>query len=161
MTPLKRKNIPGFPGYKIDTVGRIWGRKKSHMKCSISGSGYPHITLRHNGKPACRFVHRLMAAAFIGPCPRGKQCAHLDNDKTNFNLNNLVYKTPKENNADKIRHGTHQNGSKIRTSKLTRQSVVYIRKSDLSTKELAKKFGVHTTTINYVQSRRNYWTHVK
>lgn len=42
-------------------------------------------------------VHRLVCAAFIGPCPDGYQVSHLDENPANNKVDNLAYVTCKEN----------------------------------------------------------------
>jgi hypothetical protein len=51
-------------------------------------------------------VHHLVLEAFVGPRPAGHEAAHGDGDKTNNALANLRWATPKENAADRYRHGT-------------------------------------------------------
>jgi hypothetical protein len=55
-------------------------------------------------------VHVLVAAAFLGPCPDGQEVRHLDGDKLNNCLDNLIYGTRSENNLDTVRHGHHKKG---------------------------------------------------
>ena len=45
-------------------------------------------------------VHVLVAQAFLGSRPEGMHVCHIDGDKTNNNLSNLKYGTPKENWQD-------------------------------------------------------------
>ena len=51
--------------------------------------------------------HRLVMFAFVGPCPPGQEVRHLDGDKLNPSLDNLVYGTRSENMRDMVRHGAH------------------------------------------------------
>lgn len=53
-------------------------------------------------------VHRLVAAAFLGPCPLGMQVRHGDNTKHNNHIANLCYGTPRDNTQDAMRDGVHQ-----------------------------------------------------
>jgi hypothetical protein len=78
------------------------------LKPTPTSSGYQSIKLRGRG----RYVHRLMLEAFVGPCPTGHQAAHCDGDRHNNVLTNLRWATRKENEADKLRHGTHQYGAR-------------------------------------------------
>lgn len=54
-----------------------------------------------------RYVHRLVLEAFVGPCPPGMECRHLNGDSGDNHLRNLQWGTPSENQFDKVRHGTH------------------------------------------------------
>lgn len=57
-------------------------------------------------------------------------------------LSNLRYDTPKGNNADKLRHGTHIFGEAQGSARLTREEVRRIRDSKLTGVALAKEYGV-------------------
>lgn len=82
------------------------------LKPDIDRDGYVTVTLcRHNCTPIKKKVHRLMLEAFVGPCPPGMQCRHLNGDRADNCLENLIWGTPKENQADRITHGTHARGS--------------------------------------------------
>lgn len=71
-------------------------------------TGYHRVTLRINGERKEKFVHRLVLETF---CPienmKNYDCAHLDDNKDNNNLNNLRWMTRFENNHwnDKIERG--------------------------------------------------------
>jgi hypothetical protein len=68
--------------------------------------GYQQVHLFKDGKSATVTVHSLVAEAFIGPRPKGKQVAHNDGDPTNNRASNLRYVGQAENEADKKKHGT-------------------------------------------------------
>jgi len=97
--------IPGFEGrYEVSDLGRVWTHVSNRlMKPSLDSSGRPAVCIAHR---ALR-VHRLVAAAFLGPCPEGQEVRHLNGDRTDNRLSNLAYGTHQENVADAFRHGTH------------------------------------------------------
>ena len=99
-------------------------------------------------------MHRLVLAAFIGPCPEGMEACHFpDSDPNNNNLGNLRWDTRKENIHDSIKHGTFMNG-KINGSKLTdQQAMEIIERSKLGSlvKELAAEFMVSRKTIRRIK----------
>lgn len=113
------------PDYDVSNLGRVRSRAHNRrlgaykiLRCS-----------RHQGYPTVGFwpdktrflVHRLVAAAFIGPCPEGYQVMHKDDDPSNPNASNLVYGTPLQNVQD-----MHAKGRWTR-QKLTREQVRDIR----------------------------------
>lgn len=69
--------------------------------------GHRHVKLYRDGKGTAYGVHRLVMAAFDGPCPDGMQVCHNNGDASDNRLSNLRYGTPTENSRDMIRHGTH------------------------------------------------------
>ena len=53
-------------------------------------------------------VHRIEAAAFIGPKPPRQGVRHLDGNQLNNFASNLCYGTQKQNIHDAMEHGTHE-----------------------------------------------------
>jgi hypothetical protein len=83
---------------KVDFVdGRYATYKGQLMKQSKHYHGYWIVNLFKNKKQSTKFVHRLMAEAFI-PNPNNKQVVnHKDGDKANNKLSNLEWVTQLEN----------------------------------------------------------------
>jgi hypothetical protein len=73
------------------------------LKPGRTARGYLVVALGHRGTI---YVHHLVLLAFVGPRPAGRQAAHGDGHRTNNLLSNLRWATPKENTADRYRHGT-------------------------------------------------------
>jgi hypothetical protein len=99
------------------------------------------------------FVHRLVAAAFIGACPEGHVVAHGDGDRANPRVENLRYATAVENEADKIRHGTQTRGELHPNAVVTEAEVAAIREEyAMGTTQtvLAKRYGTHQTNISLI-----------
>ena len=77
---------------------------------SKTGRGY--LSVKINGK--AYYVHRLVLEAFVGPCPEGFECDHLDRNRRNNTLTNLRYCSRTDNNRNRrdndrvdARGGTH------------------------------------------------------
>lgn len=81
------------------------------LKLNLSGP-YPRVGLNVDGTQRVVAVHRLVAAAFLGPRPAGMQVCHTNGDPTDNRLTNLRYDTSSANNYDQVRHGTHSNARK-------------------------------------------------
>ena len=125
-------------------------------------SRYPTVMLCIRGIRTPQTVHSLVAAAFIGPRPPGKEVAHRDGDPTNARLENLRYATPKENDADKIMHGTRPRGMRNGRAKFTDEQIREIRRARLSGEKyatIAERYNVAEATPRKIASRKR-WNHV-
>ena len=107
--------VVGYKGlYEVSNEGRVrtfhgHSREKGYvMQAALAGGGggrseggqYLAVSLHHrNGRQRCCLIHRLVARAFIGPCPKGHHVDHLNANKTDNRAENLEYVTPKENYA--------------------------------------------------------------
>lgn len=178
------KDIPGFPGYRVGDDGSVWTCKKfvglgigggrglkielspeyRPMRIATAHNGYQYVHLRVDGKKKSLSVHGLVALAFIGCCPAGKEVAHENGCKTDNRSTNLSYKTRSENHADKHRHGTDLCGEKSQNAKLTVEQVRQIRADYVPRKvgcgQLAKRYGVSLITI-YRIIKGTRWGNVK
>ncbi|AGM13178.1 HNH endonuclease [Mycobacterium phage JPickles] len=94
-------------GYAVSDLGRVRGPRKVLSPSLISG--YPAVTV--NGRK--RYVHVLVAEAFLEPHEIGTEVRHRDGDKTNCAATNLAWGTHSENELDKLVHGT--NPQRLRT----------------------------------------------
>lgn len=157
--------IPGYEPYEASPDGFIRGLKGCRTLTPVlTQYGYHQVSLCVRGKKYSRLVHRLVAYAFIGPQPSPEHdVLHWDGNKTNNKLSNLRWGTPKDNNADQVRHGTRIVGSRVGVSKLTEKQVQAIRDmwnyGKLGQNEIAEKMGVHRRTVNSIV-RGVTWKHV-
>lgn len=118
--------VVGFEGYYevsdqggVRSLDRVVDRGGSPMRrrgqpLSTSGvhpSGHLYVNLRMNGGGGTHQVHRLVMAAFAGPCPDGMEVRHLNGDPTDNRLENLAYGTRSENIRDQVTHGVHNMAS--------------------------------------------------
>lgn len=131
-----------------------------------------HLVVRasriDNGVSELAALHRLVLLAFVGPCPQGMECRHLDDDPTNNNLENLCWGTRKEQAQDRKRNNNSHykvapKGIQQWLAKLTDDKVSEIRQKyeagGVSIKDLATQFGVSVPTIFEIIHRK-IWKHV-
>lgn len=113
--------VDGFERYEVSDQGRVrswipWRNTPLPRLIYIGSKGrkeHRMVILRDGGgKRTQRLVHRLVLAAFVGPCPEGMEVRHVDGNPRNNHVGNLAYGTHSENERDKVRHGTHNNASK-------------------------------------------------
>lgn len=90
--------IKNFPGYSISDKGRVKGVRKNILKPVDGGQGYLKVTLSKNGKHTDKRINRLVAEAFL-PNPNSLPLVmHIDNNRSNNNVENLSWGTYSENN---------------------------------------------------------------
>lgn len=163
--------IPGFPDYYVGDDGRLWsdarGRRRE-LKQANHSAGYRVVGLRrigerkHGGKVTVLFVHRLVLEAFVGPCPEGMECRHLDGDRANNRRTNLAWGSPSENDEDRRQHGTMPRGEVHYCAKLTEEQVIQLRAdvaAGMPRKTAAAKYGTTAGNVRKIV-RRKGWAHV-
>ncbi len=102
------RDIKGYEGYyQISNLGRVKSlprdvgsnrcKKEIIMKTSLDKDGYENLVLRKDGKQKHFRVNRLVAEAFLENPNNYPQVNHKDEDKTNNNVNNLEWCSPKYN----------------------------------------------------------------
>ena len=172
MTEERWKPIVDYEGwYEVSDLGktkRVKSGKSTFvgkiLKNSKDSWGYCGVGLCKNGEMHSFLVHHLVARAFIGIRPIGKEVNHIDGDKTNNRLDNLEYVIPSENMAHAYRMGlmpTKQGESNGR-SKLTKENVHEIRRltGDETPKDIAARFDVSRSAIYNITSGKT-WSHLK
>ena len=125
--------------------------------------GYWICDLWVGGHVRTEYVNRLVAAAFIGPCPEGQEVNHRDGNKSNNSQRNLEYVTPQGNKDHAQTINCVARGERHGRAKLTAEAVREIRGANITVvgtaDALAEQFGVSPVTIGKVH-RRETWRHV-
>lgn len=167
--------IPGAENYDISILGVVrrragtYGRRSGRIiRSRVDRHGYVAVSLSLGEKGKYRYaqVHRLMAEAFLGPPPfPDAQDAHWDGDRQHNALGNIRWATPKDNAADRSRHGRTVGalkGAAHHNARLTDRVVVEMRRlksEGFRLEEIAEEFGVGRTTV-YDAVKGRTWGHV-
>lgn len=174
--PTGFRVIPGFPRYAIDENGTVLSvsacggghRKPRHWKnairiaCIKDKSGYHRVDIYHDGYSKRISVHTLVLLMFVGPCPDGMECRHIDGNRANNHVSNLAWGTRSENQRDRFLHGTSSLGENNGLSKLTASDVLEIRRRAANGEThiaIAKDFSVNRANISHIV-RRLTWKHI-
>lgn len=129
---VRRKPVVGYEGYyevdmygnvysvertvKVNDNGRFYDKPVKSKKLSETkhSAGYRTVTLTRNGEMVNKYVHRIVAEAYI-PNPQNLPCVnHKDEDKTNNFVGNLEWCTVAYNNAYNGKHEKHSEALKGR-----------------------------------------------
>lgn len=113
--------VVGFEAlYEVSDQGEVRRTGKAHKSGKGRGGGarigrlikpQPHrggylaVQLWRHGKLHRPLLHRVVAAAFLGPCPDGKEVNHVDGVKANNRASNLEYVDRSENMLHAYRTG--------------------------------------------------------
>ena len=82
--------------YKISNLGRVKNKKGKILKPIVLNTGYQQISLCQNNIIKLKLIHILVAETFISN-PQNKTIVHhIDHNKKNNNVNNLMWVTNKE-----------------------------------------------------------------
>lgn len=161
--------VPGKEGiYEVSNLGNI--RRCAYLLNLINeGRGYQVVTL---GAKNRRYVHRLVAEAFLGPAPFPMaQVNHKDNNPVNNAVENLEWVTSRENNHHAQSLGllnysdtsNWRRGESHPRARLTEDQVRQIRALYKpvrgSQTALARQFGVSPKLI-YNIVKRTTWKHI-
>jgi hypothetical protein len=157
--------VDGYDGnYLVSRSGDVFSVRRNKTLARVqAGRDYVRVNLYKDGHARHHLVHRLVAAAFLGPIPRGYEVNHKDGDKTNCNAENLEIVTRDENRKHAQRCGLLKRGEENARAKLTEADVREIRRSrdeGTSVRELAKRFDLTTQAIYGICGRKT-WRHVE
>jgi hypothetical protein len=182
MDPLiDGRPVEGFPAYRVTPDGQVWtcwkrantlGRGKGYvlgdtwkpMKFGHNQYGHKQIGLNNgDGKGQIpHLVHRLVLETFVGPCPPGMQCRHMDGDPGNNHVSNLSWGTARQNQLDRRRHGTSMEGVKHPMVRFTEEQILSIiaeLNSGARQIDVAAKYGTKQGHISNIY-RGKAWSHL-
>jgi NUMOD4 motif/HNH endonuclease len=165
--------VVGYEGrYEVSSFGRVRSLigandvLRIHIKLQRMTGGkrgkYLRVNLYKNGTHLTMSVHKLVAEAFIGPCPPGWTVNHKDTIKTHNFSTNLEYLTGIDNTAHSVANRLHAYGERNGRCKLQEEDIPIIRqrvKNGESCYRVAKDYPVSETVIVRIVDRR-LWKHV-
>lgn len=138
----------------------IWpfGRLKNGYACITIRSDTPSgFTTTSASRLMCKFANgdppnnRYQAAH---NCGRGKDGC--------VNPTHIRWATPKENNADKIAHGTTNKGQRHGMAKLTDEQaaeILSLLKNGMVHRRIAERFDICAATVTNIKNGKS-WTHI-
>lgn len=112
--------IAEFDGYEVSNLGRLRSTKFTYpriLSTFRNRDGYMKVRLWRNNQPHYRYVHSLVAGAFISPRPTGMEVRHTNDDKLDNTASNLSYGTRSQNILDAVRNGKWHQSQKTHCPK--------------------------------------------
>jgi hypothetical protein len=176
------KPVVWAPGYEVSDQGRVRSldrevavaannsdikKRSAHTKVRkgkvLSPGLWRYASVTVAGKQA--MVHRLVAEAFLGPCPEGHVVCHGPGGPLDNRLENISYGTHSKNTGDdRRRDGTIPRGERCARSKLTEEQVIEAKRRTAageSRASISRSFGVTPETISCIATGRTWaWLEV-
>ena len=148
-------DVVEFEGlYEVSNHGQVRSVKTGKLKkiTTDKKTNRPFLNIWKKNKQSVIRIHKLVLEAFVGKKPDGMECCHNDGNPFNNHISNLRWDTPKNNHADKVKHGTTNRGERCGTAKLTLEQVRAIRKDDRLQKIIAKEYEVQQSLISRIKN---------
>lgn len=165
VTPEQWLPIPGFAGfYDASSLGRVRSLPRKFcrgqvLNPSVMPNGYLTVTLSVHNVQTRDYVHRFVAATFLGRCPEGMEVLHGDGNPANNAASNLRYGTHTENAQDMVRHGRSIAGTRHPFTNLTATDVATIRaarQQGVSGVALAAMYNTSKAAITRLTTGQTY-----
>jgi hypothetical protein len=168
--------ISGWEGmYEVSDLGRIrslprrvicYGKAGRHLRRRVltpkfNTTGYPQAHLFRGGKRYVALVHRLVAAAFIGPLD-GMEVDHINSIKTDCRVGNLRIVSHLENIHATIARGRGASGERCGHAKITERDVRWARRQyadGVCPASIARAIGL-SPTATLLMLQRKTWAQV-
>ncbi len=99
------KEVIDFPNYSVSNLGNVKNKSNLILKPNILSNGYYQHRLSKDGNYKTFKTSRLVAKHFLEGFDDKFEIDHIDNDKTNNNVNNLRCSTRSENNKNRRGYG--------------------------------------------------------
>lgn len=159
--------------YEVSDHGRVrswkrpgkgrYRREAPHvLALHLDHNGYCCVGLYEHGKHYCWKVHEVVLRTFAGPRPSQQhEASHLNGNRADPRLENLLWETTTKNACRKREHGTMPIGERAYHARLTASAVLEIRAGNGRghAAAMARKYGVSHNAISKVL-RRQTWTHI-
>ncbi len=104
-----KNNVLEYENYHVTRDGEVYNIQRNILMTPLVHQGYSQVNLRKPGLRRTKFVHRLLAQAYIPNPLKKKEVNHIDGNKLNNNLDNLEWATPKENIQHAYANGLARN----------------------------------------------------
>ena len=155
------KPYPHNVDYLVSKKGQVWSTKTDRFLIPwVTAQGYRTVELYSCPKIMTRTIHRMVLETYVGDRPKGMECRHLDGNKENNCLDNLVWGSVKENREDAKKHCLID-GVKFCKSKLSPKEIrgiIDMGELGIRQKDIASCFSVHPSHVGRIlRGERNSW----
>ena len=145
------KVIEEFPKYQISNLGNVKNSKGELMVVGKrkTNSGYLQVRFYNEGKYYYRYIHRLMALAFLPNPNNYRTINHKDGNKTNNVISNLEWASDEMQQRHAFLTGLKHHGIAMTKEQLCEIYDMYFKKH-IYPREIAQKLNKPFGTIRKI-----------
>ena len=150
------KEIEGTTNYEISSNGNVRNKTtKKILKGRKSKSGYLQVSIKFDGEEKFKnkYIHRLVAEAFIENKYNKKEVNHKDGNKLNNNLDNLEWVTSSENQKHRHSIGINKTSNR-RIGKFNLNGQLIKEYSSIIEAAEEENNGIRVSIDNVLQGKR-------
>lgn len=152
------KEYPQDARYEVSSLGSVRNAQTGRVRKLVPiKNGY--LTVMFSSPMILRYVHAMVLETFVGPRPIGMEASHLNGDRRDNRVENLVWELRKENLHRKKGHGTEPLGESRWSSKLTAAQAIWVKECGLSQAAVANQLGVSRGQVYRIRRGLN-WRHI-
>ena len=124
--------------YFVSNTGKVKNKYGKILKPYLAKNGYYYISLCNKGERKTMTLHRLIALSFVPNFSNKPMVNHIDGCKTNNDLINLEWCTPKENSKHAWEIGLMENSRQKATIRMSKIGSQYKEQNGQRLKEFSK-----------------------
>lgn len=158
---------PAFDQYEVSNLGRVRSHTRNYQKDKMTYSDYRLISFTNNGhgylainyKGNIKYLHRIVAEAFITNEKNLSEVNHIDGDKKNNCVNNLEWVTKKENMQHAQKTGLAMQGSKSWNTNITPKIARQIKIdfiNGIPTTKIMNKYAVNRHAVLSIAKGKSF-----
>lgn len=144
--------VYGGSGTHYTRKSQILKQENHRPKGKRCGDTYKRVGLSRNAVKKNVYVHKMVLEAFVGPCPDGMECRHLNSNSSENNRANLSWGTGKQNTLDKLQNDTWGSVVTIEIVHEVRRRVYAGERQN----SVAKNLCIHKGSVNAIISGRQW-----
>lgn len=163
---VKTRFVDGFgKNYIVSNLGQVFSIARSgnwklkQLKPNVNHKGYSRVTLKNGNECKTLSLHRIVAQAFIENHLGKTQVNHINRIKSDNDVANLEWCTPKENIHHALKTGLTKVSSGEKKSQLTNEDVLQIVSryhNGEMLREISKDYPVSEQTLSSIVNGKSW-----
>lgn len=145
------KEIKDFESYKISNLGRVINKDGVELKHRTHVSrGYEQVTLWDGFKHHKKYIHRLIAEAFLPNPNNYRTVNHINGIKCDNRLNNLEWCNDEKQQREAFRLGLRKKVGRYLSDELIFQIYEMYFAEDIKPKKISEKLELPFGTVRKI-----------